>query len=85
MTLEIARQVLRAEAEAMREMVRKVSHSEHEADLAQRELLRTLFALEGELTVGGFYLWTRVIKKLAEVSNQSENLANCIRTTMEVK
>ncbi len=74
-----------AEAEAMREMVRRVAHSEHEADIVQRDLLRTLFNMESELSHGGFYLWMRVIRKLSDVSNQSENLANCVRTTLETK
>jgi len=73
-----------AEAEKVRHMSRRVAHLEHEADLAQRELLRALFEAESELPYGDFYLWTRLIRQVGDISNHAENLADRVRATLEL-
>jgi len=73
------------EAETVRNMTHRVAHLEHETDIAQRELLKALFELEPELSYGDFYLWTRLIRQLGNVSNHSENLADRVRSTLELK
>ena len=73
------------EAEKVQDMVGKVALLEHEADLLQREVLRELLKHELEMTHGDFWLWTRVIQQLSQISDLSENLANLIRATLEFK
>jgi len=73
------------EAEKVREMAHRVAHLEHEADIVQRRLLKTLFEIESELPYGDFFLWTRLIRQLGNVSNHCENLADRVRSTLELK
>lgn len=74
-----------AEAERVVELVHQVAKLEHEADVLQHEMLKNLFAHEDQLTHGEFYLWTRILRQLSELSNLSERLANRIRTLLTVK
>ena len=73
------------EAEKVRQMVHIVSAHEHEADLIQRKVLKKLLSLEPELTYTTFYLWQKILESLASISNLSENLAQRVRTTLELK
>ncbi len=73
------------EAEKVKSMVERVSFKEHEADLLQRQLLRSLFAAENQLTFVTFDLWQKIFFALASISNLSENLANRVRMTLEIK
>ena len=74
-----------AEAEKVRGMVQEVAKAEHEADLVQQELLKAVFRHESEMTFGEFYLWMRLTRALASLSNQSENLANRVEAALELK
>ncbi len=74
-----------AEAEKVRQMVMEVSLKEHEADLIQRALLKRLYAAEEQMTMGSFYLWSQIIRQVAELANLSERLANRVRVTLELK
>jgi predicted phosphate transport protein (TIGR00153 family) len=73
------------EAEKVNAMVQHVAYKEHEADLAQKEMLKILFSLENEMTYATFYIWIQALKAVADVSNLSEKLANRIRMTLELK
>jgi hypothetical protein len=73
------------EAEKVSAMVQLVAYKEHEADLVQNALLKTLFSLEDQMSYGTFYLWIQATKAIAEISNLSEKLANRIRMTLELK
>lgn len=73
------------EAEKVRAMVSDVSFKEHEADLLQRRLLKSLFASESEMNYSTFFLWQRIFSGTAALSNLSENLANRVRMTLELK
>ena len=73
------------EAEKVRELVDKVAFNEHEVDLIQRKLLKSLFKSEDQMTFSTFYLWQRIFESMASVSNLSEKLANRVRMTLEVK
>lgn len=66
-------------------MVEEVAYKEHEADLVQRELLKKLFNSEKELTFTSFDLWQKICVAVAGISNESENLAQRIRMTLEPK
>jgi predicted phosphate transport protein (TIGR00153 family) len=73
------------EAEKVRAMVHEVAFNEHEVDLIQRQLLKKLFQGEAELTYITFDLWQRLFENIAAVSNLSENLADRLRMTLELK
>lgn len=73
------------EAQKVQKMVETVSYREHEADLLQRKLLRKLYSSQNEMSFRTFDLWQRIFHALASISNLSENLANRIRMTLELK
>lgn len=73
------------EAERVKQMVADVSYKEHEADLLQRTLLKHLYDHDCQMSVGEFYLWSQIIRQVAELSNISERLANRVRVTLELK
>ncbi|NGX58635.1 MAG: hypothetical protein K940chlam3_01543 [Chlamydiae bacterium] len=73
------------EAEKVRDMVDDISVKEHEADLIQHELLKSLIASENELTYATFFIWQNVFSLIASISNLSEKLANRIRMTLDLK
>jgi hypothetical protein len=73
------------EAEHVKALVDSVAFKEHEADLLQHKLLRAIFACEGAMTFGTFYLWQKLIQAMGDISNLSEKLANRIRMTLELQ
>lgn len=73
------------EAEKVRSMVDEVAFREHEVDLLQRQLLKSLFKAEDQLNYITFHQWQRLFESVASISNLSENLANRIRMTLELK
>ena len=72
------------EAQGVREMVDQVALKEHETDVSQQELLRSLLANETSISYGDFFMWTRIIRQVANIADRSENLAVEIRTTLDV-
>lgn len=74
-----------SEAKKVRAMVDGVAFLEHEVDLIQRNLLKSLFKAESELTFVTFHQWLRLIHGIGSISNLSENLAHRIRMTLELK
>jgi predicted phosphate transport protein (TIGR00153 family) len=74
------------EAQKVRAMVDEVAFKEHEVDLVQRKLLKKLFQSdENTMSYSTFDLWQRIFERLASISNLSENLANRVRMTLEIK
>lgn len=73
------------EAQKVRAMVDDVAYKEHEVDLVQRKLLKRLFQADKEMSYSTFDLWQRIFQSLASISNLSENLANRVRMTLELK
>ncbi len=73
------------EAERVLRMVEQVAHMEHEVDVIQRQMLKSLFVNEEGLTTGDFFLWTKLFKQVGDLSNLSERLANRVRRTLELK
>ncbi len=74
-----------AEADRVKGMVEEVARKEHEVDVIQRRLLKTMLAREEDYTYGEFFLWTRLIRQIADLSNHAEKLGNVIRMTLEIK
>ncbi len=73
------------EAERVLRMVEEVAHTEHEVDVIQRQMLKSLFANEEGLSTGDFFLWTKLFKQVGDLSNLAERLANRVRRTLELK
>lgn len=73
------------EALKVRSMVDDVAFKEHEVDLIQRKLLKVLFQSENEMSYSTFDLWQRIFEALGAISNLSENVANKVRMTLELK
>lgn len=71
------------EAESVRELVEKVEQKEHETDVCQKELLKSMLSHEDSITYGDFFLWSRIIRQVAAIADRSENLAVEIRTTLD--
>ncbi len=70
-------------AERIKEQVEQIAYFEHEADLLQHSLLEKVYATEGEMSFGTFYLWQRIFERISSLSDLAENLANTVRTTIE--
>ena len=73
------------EAEKVKSMVDEVAYKEHEVDIIQRKLLKSLFKAEDQLTFTAFHQWQKLFESIATISNLSENLAYRIRMTLELK
>lgn len=73
------------EAQKVKAMVDDVSFKEHEADLIQRQLLKHLFRSENKLSYTTFNLWQRIFEGIGAISDLSENLANRVRMTLDLK
>lgn len=73
------------EAEKVCVMVEDVAFKEHEVDIIQRKLLKNLFRMENELSYSTFYLWMKIFKGVASISNLSEKLAYRVRMILELK
>lgn len=73
------------EAEKVRKMVDDVAYKEHETDLIQRKLLKSLFHAEDDMGYATFFLWQKIFESIGSISNLSENLAYRIRMTLDLK
>lgn len=73
------------EAAKVKSMVDEVAYREHEVDLIQRQLLKSLFKAEDQLSFVTFYQWKKFFENIGAISNLSENLAYRIRMTLEIK
>lgn len=71
------------EAESVISMAEDVAYQEHQVDVIQREVLKKLFNMEGELSYSSFHLLMRILESIAKISDLSEKLANCIRIAIE--
>jgi len=59
--------------------------AEHEVDVVQLRLLKTLYENDTSMSVGEFHLWMRLTRLLSRISNLSENLANRVLKTLSIK
>ena len=74
-----------AEAEKIRTQARDVAFTEHQVDVVAHELVRGIYARDGELTVGEFHLWMRLTQTMSALSNTAENLADSIIMVLDSK
>jgi len=68
-----------AEARDVADVIQHVAELEHEADVIQRDLLKTVYGLEKKMSMGDFFLLQKLIKAIGGISNLSENLADRVR------
>lgn len=73
------------QAELVLNLAQATSRAEHDADVSQRVLTKAVLDADQVLSMGEFYQWMRTIKGLSGISNHSENVADKIRTTLELK
>ncbi|MEM9415384.1 MAG: TIGR00153 family protein [Planctomycetota bacterium] len=73
------------EAQTTVELIRRVGELEAQADVMQHDLLKQLFAHESDLTVGSFFLWTKVLKQVSDLGDRSNRLGNRIRGILQLK
>jgi len=73
------------EAEKVRALVDDVAFKEHEADIIQRKLLKSLYRHDDQMSYTVFHLWQKILETTGEISNLSEKLAHRIRMTLDVK
>lgn len=73
------------EAERIRSLAKDAAFAEHQADLVQMNLLKKIYAHDGEMSPGEFHLWMRFTRVLSNISNLSENLANRVLKTLSLK
>ncbi len=73
------------EAESVRTMVEEVAYREHEVDLIQRQLLKSFFKADDQMSYVTFFQWERLFQSLGSISNLSENLAYRVRMTLELQ
>jgi predicted phosphate transport protein (TIGR00153 family) len=74
-----------SEAERIRSLVKDVAFTEHQVDLLQRKLLRKVMSDEIGFKAQDLSMWIQMIRALAKLSNASENLADQVQMTLEVK
>ncbi|MBC8201977.1 MAG: TIGR00153 family protein [Planctomycetes bacterium] len=73
------------EANKVDAMVEGVAVAEHECDIMQRKLMKSVLEHESELSVGDFFIWQQLLRDIAGISNYSEKLANRIRMLLTLK
>lgn len=71
------------EAERVLNVIEQVAFFEHEADKIQRSILASVLT-DNALTAADLFQFTKSMEALSGVSNQSEKLANRIRSTLEI-
>ena len=68
------------ETEHIKKMVEELGRREHEADVIQDELARTLFSEIGDdIQPGSLFLWNKILNKVGDVANTAEKAGTRIR------
>ena len=73
------------EAQRVKEMVDQSSYREYESDLLKQKLMKQFFSQADTLTPPAFYIWTRLIEEVGELSHLCEKLAIRIRMILDLK
>lgn len=75
----VARGFLAEHAPGLLEQIRSVETAEWEADKAQYELSKALFAMEDDMKPSDLMLWWRVFLELGQLANHAEKMADRLR------
>ena len=73
------------EAEKVKTIVEKTARLEYEADKMKHALLKDFFKTADSVKTPVFYLYTRLVEEINQISHISESLANRIRMILELK
>jgi len=73
------------EAEKVKSMVEQAARQEYDAEVLRRSLMKKILQKGDSLSHPSFYLWTKVVEEVCEISHLSERLANRIRMVLELK
>ncbi len=73
------------EAEKVRLLIHEVATLEHEADVIQRDLLKSLLNNDDKMSPGTFYLWQKTFHEIGMLSNLSEKLSQYIYMMLETR
>ena len=73
------------EANKVDAIVEEVAVAEHQCDIMQRKLMKSVLDHENELSVGDFFIWQQLLIELSGISNYSEKLANRVRMLLTLK
>lgn len=64
------------QSDLVSEMITDVKRSEHNIDFLIRDLNRTLFSIEDQLSPVSVMFWYKLIDLIGEISNQAENMGD---------
>jgi len=64
------------QSDLVSEMITNVKRSEHKIDFLIRDLNRTLFSIEDQLSPVSVMFWYKLIDLIGEISNQAENMGD---------
>ncbi len=73
------------EAQAVAQLIARVSDLEDEADDLQHTLLKELFTVEHKMSPGAFFLWTKIFKQVGDIGDRSNQLGNRVRSMLQIK
>lgn len=73
------------EAEKVKTIIEQTSRKEYEADKLKHELMKEFFQTAENVKTPVFYLYTRLVEEINQISHISEKLANRIRMILELK
>ncbi len=73
------------EAEKVKTIIEKTSRTEYEADKLKHALMKEFFQTAESVKTPVFYLYTRLVEEINDISHLSEKLANRIRMILELK
>lgn len=72
------------EAEKTCALVDKIAFLEHEAEVLQRRLTKSVIAIEGELSVSSFYIWMGLCEEIGILPHLCEKLAYKMRMLLDL-
>lgn len=67
------------EADRVLTMIDELNRLEHQADIVQDSLARTLFAMEDEIKPGSLLIWNKIFNKVGDMANAAEKMGNRLR------
>jgi len=67
------------EAQKVLQMTVEVARLEHRADKIQDQIAKGLFQHEDEMKPVAVFMWSKILNKIGDLANTSENVANRIR------
>lgn len=67
------------EADRVLALIDELNRLEHEADIVQDDLARTLFKIEDQIKPGSLMLWNKIFNKVGDMANSAEKMGNRLR------